>query len=173
MKSIQFQKFIRVAHSVKEFYEILVFDYDGGRVVVWMEAETLCFLQVLVDEHMHMMLRVVDQAKGRHAAWFQAEIFVHPGLRGETQLALVQAMFQVVDIHLVHALEQHQIVFVAFVVSEKQVLTMGGVEFFPIVDGFLDGGDGRVKMDVEFDSQGFQGVNNFLLTFAHRVVYFC
>lgn len=80
-------------------------------------------------------------------------------------------MFQVVDIHLVHALKQHQIMLVAFVVAEKQVLTMGGVEFLPIVDGLLDGGDGRMEMDVEFDAKAFQRVNDLLLTLAHFVIY--
>ena len=84
----------------------------------------------------------------------------------------MQPVFQVVDVHLMHALEQHQIVFVAFVVPEKQVFTVGGVEFFPVIDGFFDGGNGRMEMNVEFDSQTFQCVNNFLLTFAHFVIYF-
>ena len=41
---------------------------------------------------------------------------------------------------------------VAFVVPEKQVLAMGRVEFLPVVDGFLDGGNGRMEVDVEFDA---------------------
>ena len=62
--------------------------------------------------------------------------------------------------------------FVALMVPEKQVLAMGGVEFLPIVDGLLNGGDGRMEVDVEFDAEGFQRVNNLLLTLAHGMGYF-
>ena len=66
-----------------------------------------------------------------------------------------------------HAFEKHEIMLVAFMVPEKQVLAVGGIEFLPIVDGFLYGGNGGMEMDVEFDAQIFQRVNDFLLSFAH------
>lgn len=48
-----------------------------------MEAQPWGVLEVLVDENMHMMLFVVDQAEGGDAAGFQAKIFVHTGLGSE------------------------------------------------------------------------------------------
>ena len=113
------------------------------------------------------MLFIVDQSKRRNATGFQSQVLVHASLRSKTQLALMQTMLQIVDVHLVHALEQYQIVLVAFVVPEKQVFAMGGVEFLPVVDGLLYSGDGRMEMDIEFDAETFQRVNDLLLTLAH------
>ena len=70
-----------------------------------MEAQTGRILEVLVDEKVDVMFRVVDKAERGDAARFQAEVFLHSGLRGEGQFALVQALLQVVNVHLVHALE--------------------------------------------------------------------
>ena len=87
-----------------------------------MEAQTGCVLKVLVDEEVDMMLGVVDEAERGDAARLQAEVFLHPRLRGEGQLALMQALLEVVDVHLMHALEDDQVMLVALVVPEKQVL---------------------------------------------------
>ena len=167
--SIQFKKFVTVAHGVEEFDKVLVFNHNGRCVVVRMEAEPLCLLEVLVDKHVDVVLRVVDKSEGGDAAGFQPEIFVHTRFRGEAKFPLMEAVLQVVDIHLVHALEQHEIVFVTFMIPEKQVLAVGGVEFFPVIDSLLNGGDGWMEMDVELDAKFFQGVNDFLLPFAHFV----
>ena len=168
--SIQFQKFVCVSHRIEEFDEILVFDDNGGCVVVRMETETLGVFKVLVDEDMDMMLCVVDQSEGGYASRFQAKVFFHSCFRGESEFSLAQPVFQVMDVHLVHALEKDKVMLVPFVVSEKEVFAVGGVELFPVVDGFLNGRDRGMEVDVEFDTQSFQRVNHFLLTFAHFVI---
>ena len=66
--------------------------------------------------------------------------------------------------------KQHEIMLVAFVVTEKQVLAMGGVELFPIINSLFNGRNRRMEVDVEFDAKGFQSVNDFLLTLAHFVI---
>ena len=100
-----------------------------------------------------MVLRVVDETEGGDAAGLQAEVFLHAGLRGEGQLALVQALLQVVDVHLVHALEDDQVMLVALVVPEKQVLAVRGLELAPIGQRLLDGAQRRVELDVELDAK--------------------
>ena len=84
------------------------------------------------------MVHVVDEAEGGDAAGLQAEVFLHALLRGEGQLALVQALLQVVNVHLVHALEDDQVVLVALVVPEKQVLAVRSLELAPVGQRLLD-----------------------------------
>ena len=85
------------------------------------------------------MVHIVDEAERGDAARFQAEVFLHALLRGEGQLALVQTLLEVVDVHLVHALEDDEVMLVAFVVPEKQVLAVGGLELAPVGQRLLDG----------------------------------
>ena len=70
-----------------------------------MEAQARGVQQVFVYKEVYLVVLVVDEAEGGDAAGLQAEVFLHAGLRGEGELALVQALLQVVDVHLVHALE--------------------------------------------------------------------
>ena len=87
---------------------------------------------------MHFVVLVVDEAERGDAAGLQAEVFLHASLRGEGELALVQALLQVVNVHLVHALEDDQIVLVALVVPEKQVLAVRGLKLAPVSQRLLD-----------------------------------
>ncbi len=112
---------------------------------------------------------VVDDSERRHAAWHEAEIFFHPLLGCEGESALMQTLFKVVNIHLVHAFEDDEVMLVAFVIPEKQVLAMCGIKLFPIFDGFFDSRDGRMKVDVELDAESLERVNDFLLPFSKRM----
>ena len=102
---IQLHKLITIPHSIKELNKILLCDDNRPCVVIGMETQSRGVLEVLVDEEMDVVLCVVDEAEGGDAARFQAEVFLHAGFRGEGQLALVEALLQVVDVHLVHALK--------------------------------------------------------------------
>ena len=57
---IQINKLIAIPHRIQKLDEILVLDDDSSRVVIRMEAQARCVLQVLVNKHMHVMLCVVD-----------------------------------------------------------------------------------------------------------------
>ena len=136
-----------------------------------MEAQAWGVQEVLVDEEVDVMLGVVDEAEGGDAAGLQAEVFLHAGLRGEGELALVQTLLQVVDVHLVHALEDDEVVLVALVVPEKQVLAMRGLELAPVGQRLLDGTQRRVELDVEVDAEAKQGVHYLLLPLTQGLVY--
>lgn len=109
------------------------------------------------------MVLVVDEAEGGDAAGLQAEVFLHAGLRGEGELALVQALLEVVDVHLVHALEDDEVVLVALVVPEKQVLAVRGLKLAPVGQRLLNGTQRRVELDVEVDAEAEQGIHYLLL----------
>ena len=118
------------------------------------------------------MVLVVDEAERGDAARLQAEVFLHAGLRGEGELALVQALLQVVDVHLVHALEDDEVVLVALVVPEKQVLAVRRLELAPVGQRLLNGTQRRMKLDVEVDAEAKQGVHYLLLPLTQGLVDF-
>lgn len=109
------------------------------------------------------MVLVVDEAEGGDAAGLQTEVFLHAGLRGEGELALVQTLLEVVDVHLVHALEDDEVVLVALMVPEKKVLAVRGLELAPVGQRLLDGAQRRVELDVELDAEADQRIDDLLL----------
>ena len=137
-----------------------------------METQAGSVEEVFIDEEMHLVVFVVDEAEGGDTAGLQAEVLLHAGFGGEGELALMQALLKVVDVHLVHALEDDEVVLVALVVPEKQVLAVGGFKLAPVGQRLLDGAQRRVELDVEFDAEADQRIDDLLLTFAQGVVYF-
>ena len=136
-----------------------------------MEAQARGIQEVLVDEEMHLVVLVVDEAEGGDAARLQAEVFLHASFRGEGELALLQTLLQVVDIHLMHALEDDKVVLVALVVPEKQVLAVRGLELAPVGQRLLDGTQRRVELDVEVNAEAEQGIHYLLLPLTQGLVY--
>ena len=118
------------------------------------------------------MVHVVDETERGDAAWLQAEVFFHALLRGEGELALVQTLLEVMDVHLVHALEDDEVVLVALVVPEKQVLAVRGLELAPVGQRLLNAAQRRMELDVKVDAEAKQGVDDLLLPFTQGVVYF-
>ena len=169
---IQLNKLILIPHRLQKLDKILLANDNRPRVVVGMEAQARGIQEVLVDEEVYLVVLVVDEAERGDAAGLQAEVFLHAGLRGEGELALVQALFQVVDVHLVHTLEDDQVVLVAFVVPEKQVLAVRGLELAPVGQRLLNTAQWRVELDVEIDAETQQGVDDLLLPFTQGLVYF-
>ena len=129
---IQFNKLILIPHRLQKLHKVFLANDNRPRVVIGMEAQARGIQEVLVDEEVHLVVLVVDEAEGGDAAGLQAEVFLHALLRGEGELALVQTLLEVVDVHLVHALEDDEVVLVALVVPEKQVLAVRCLELAPV-----------------------------------------
>ena len=160
---VQFNKFITIPHSLQELDKVLLANDNRPRVVIGMETQARGVQEVFVDEEVHLVVLVVDEAEGGDAAGLQAEVFLHAGLRGEGELALVQTLLQVVDVHLVHALEDDEVVLVALMVPEKQVLAVRGLELAPIGQRLLDGAQRRVELDVKLNTEADQRIDDLLL----------
>ena len=141
------------------------------RIVIGMETQAWGVEEVFVDEEVYLVVLVVDEAEGGDAARLQTEVFLHSGLRGEGELALVQTLLEVVDVHLVHALKDDEVVLVALVVPEKQVLAVRGLELAPVGQRLLDGTQRRVELDVEVDAEAEQGIHYLLLPLTQGLVY--
>lgn len=94
-----------------------------------MERERLGLLEVRIEEEDDVMLLVIDQSEGRDATWLKTKIFHHSLGRGEAELAgrveaggheaLLEAMFHVVDVHVMVAMEADEVVLIAFVIAKE------------------------------------------------------
>ena len=150
---IQFNELIAIPHRLQKLDKVLLANDNRPRVVVGMEAQARGIQEVFVDEEVHLVVFVVDEAEGGDAAGFQAEVFLHALLRGEGELALVQALLEVVDVHLMHALEDDEVVLVALVVPEKQVLAVCCLELAPVGQRLLNRSQWGMELDVEVDAE--------------------
>ena len=157
---IQLHKLPRVADHFEVAQKLRLRDYHRATAVVGVETQTLGTLQVLVEEEVRVILRVVDKAEGRYRAGFQAEVSLHTLWRGETQLALMQSMFEVVNRHILVAIEADQIVSVALVVAKKEVFAVHRAVVAPILLCNLDGWRLGVKIDLVFNIVRLQKVEN-------------
>lgn len=88
-----------------------------------------------------MMVGIVDETEGRHAAWLKTEVFQHSLSRGEAELAggveasghktLLEATLKVVDVHVMITVEAYEVVLVAFVVAEEEILAVDAAVILP------------------------------------------
>ena len=127
-----------------------------------MERDPFGLPQVFVQIELDLVFGVVDQAEQRYRTRHGSQAAFHPLLGGEGEFALVQLVFQAVDVHLLVAFQNHQIVPVAFMISEKEVLAVGRIEVFPVFHRFFDGGQGRMLVHHISDVPFLELVQYFL-----------
>lgn len=75
---IQLQVLVGIAKCSEITFELPFLYHHGGAAVIGVEAERMGVLQCLIEEEVYVALLVVDESKGRHAAWLQPEILHHP-----------------------------------------------------------------------------------------------
>ena len=141
---IEINPFVGIGHVLQESFEIRTGNHQRSGVFAGVEAQTFGVLQLFVQEEVHVVFRVVDESERRYRTGFHAEVFHQSLLRGEAQFALVQLFLDVVDVHVLVAVEADQIVLVALVVAEEKVLAVFRVVSGPILLGNLDGRGGRM-----------------------------
>ena len=147
---IELYKLPRVAHRFEVTHKLIVRDDYRTSAIVGVEAQTFGLFEVLVEEEMHVILLVVDESEWRYRARLQTEIALHTLRRCEAQLTLVQTVLQVVNSHILVAIEAYQVVAVALVVAEKEVFAGHLAVIVPILLGNLDCRRCRVKIDLVF-----------------------
>ena len=114
-----------------------------------MEGEGFGREETLVKEEVDVVLRVVDKAEWGDAAGLKTEVLHHTLGGGEGQFAAggetlggeldLEALLKVVDGEVVVAMEADEIVLVAFVIAEEEILAMHGTVIVPPTLGFLYG----------------------------------
>ena len=83
----------------------------------------------------------------------------------ERELALMQAVLQVVNCHILRAIEADQIVAVALMIAEKEVLAVCRAVGAPMFACDLDRGCLGVFVPLVLDLVGVEVVENFLSSF--------
>jgi hypothetical protein len=74
-------------------------------------------------------------------------------------------MFKRVDLHFLMTFEYHKIMPVSLMVTEKEILAVGGVNVFPIFQSKFDGRKRRMGMEFISKSMFFQKTEGSVYSF--------
>lgn len=125
-----------------------------------MEAEVRGLEEVLVEEDAYVVVGVVDEGEGGDGAGRDAEVTLQAVLGGEGELALVEAMLDGMDVHRAVAGEDDEVVTVALVIAEEEVLAEVEVAVTEDFAGYVEGGEWGmldvVEGDVETSQEGVE-----------------
>ena len=147
---IEFYKLIAVSHRFEVVQKLIARDDHRTATIVGVEAQALGILEVVVEEEMGVILLIVDKSKRRYRARLQAKVALHTLGRGKTQLTLVQTLFEVVNSHILVAVEAHQVVAITLVVAKEEVFAVHRAVIVPILLGNLDCRRLGMKIDLIF-----------------------
>ena len=125
-----------------------------------MEAEVRGLEEVLVEEDAYMVVGVVDEGEGGDGAGRDAEVTLQAVLGGEGELALVEAMLDGMNVHRAVAGEDDEVVTVALVIAEEEVLAEVDVAVTEDFAGYVERGEWGmldvVEGDVETSQEGVE-----------------
>ena len=145
---------------IHEANEAVKGEGQGGCVDAGMEAEVRGLEEVLVEKDAYVMLGVVDEGEGGDGAGRDAEVTLQAVLGGEGELALVEAMLDGMDVHRAVAGEDDEVVTVALVIAEEEVLAEVDVAVTEDFAGYVEGGEWGmldvVEGDVETSQEGVE-----------------
>ena len=178
---------VGVAQFGQVALEVLQSDDNGSTTVVGVEGKRfpawVCIVAVIqergIEEEVHVMLLVVDESEGRHAAGLKPQILHHALRRGEGELAtrglalclksLFQPGFEVMDVEVVVAMETDEIVLVAFVVTHEDVFAMHRTVVPPPTFCLFDGLAFRVIVAGEGNVVLLEVIEHYVLSFCCHV----
>ena len=96
-------------------------------------------LQVAVEDDANGVGLIVDEAERRHRAGRQPEVRHQPLRRREAQFAVADLIGHRSQIRFLRRLEHDEVMAVAFLVPQKEILAVRRVDLRPVRFGFLDG----------------------------------
>ena len=158
--SIQFQKLVSVARGGEVAHELVVLEQHRGAVVVRVESVAGPLAHPGVEEQVHVVRRVVYQPECRDRSGAQSEPPFHALFRGERELALVQPLFEVADRQPLFGVEAYQVVPVALVVAEKEVLAVLRAVAAAVAQGDFAGRGLRMFVPRVADAVGVEEVEH-------------
>jgi hypothetical protein len=123
-----------------------------------MEIHLLPAGQALVEDDRHPPVGVLEQPERRNLAGMKPEAAVQPLVRGEAQPVVPERFGHGAEIHLFEELGDEQIMMIALLVPEEEVLAVPPLDALPMDERFLDREDGRMLMPDERNPQGGQGL---------------
>lgn len=137
-ESIQIDKLIAVPASVEISDEFGLRDHDRPRVVVRMKAQGVLLPQIPVEKQVHVIFRVVDQSERRYGTRTESQIPFHPLFGSERELSLSQPAFEIADRQISVAVENDEVMPVAFMIAEKKIFAVFRAVVAPIQPGQFD-----------------------------------
>ena len=138
---------------VHEADEVSARESERGGIDAGMEAEAGDVAEVLVEKEADVVLGVMDEAEGSDGTGHDTEIALHASLGSEGELAFAEAMLDGVDVHRAVAGEDDEVVAVAFVVAEEEVLAEIDVAAAEVLLSYVEGGEGRMFDVIERDAE--------------------
>ena len=139
---------------IHEANEVFTGKGKGCCVDAGMEAEAWGEEEVFVEEDANVTVGVVDETKGADRTRSKAEVTLQATLGCEGELALAEAMLNGVDVHRAVAGEDDEVMSVALVVAEEEVLAEEDVVSAEVLLGKGKGGKRGVFDVVEGDAEG-------------------
>lgn len=146
---VELHEAVGVAEGGEIAEEVVAADDNRATAIVGMERERVGFGKAVIKEKDNMMLDIVDEAKRRNATGLETKITHHSFGRSKREFAgriealrhefLLEAMLKVVNIKVVIAMEADQVMLIAFVIAEENILAMDRTIVFPPTLGLLDG----------------------------------
>ena len=125
-----------------------------------MEAEVRGLEEVLVEEDAYVMGGVVDESEGGDGSGRDTEVTLQAVLGGEGEFALVEAMLDGMNVHRAVAGKDDEVVTVALVIAEEEVLAEVDVAIMEDFAGYVEGGEWGmldvVEGDVETSQEGVE-----------------
>ena len=85
------------------------------------------------------MFFIIYQSKRGNRAGSNPQVFHHTLIRSKRKFPLFELFFQFMNAHLPGMFQDDEVMPVSFVIPEKQVLAMGGIEVLPVFHSFLNG----------------------------------
>ena len=101
-------------------------------------------MQIAIDDYAHDVVPIVDQAKRRHRSRLEPQCFINRSGEREAELTVPDLIGDGAQIRLLRVLEHHQVVAIALLVAQKEILAMGRVDPAQYSLRFVDRRHGRM-----------------------------
>ena len=129
-----------------------------------METDFLCLEKMGIDKEGYLVVGIIEKREQTHRTGTHTEVFHHALLRGEREFALVELMLDVVDVHLMVGVHDDEVMAVAFMVAEEEVLAKGSTLTPVVLGGLSNGGSLGVLIVFVGDAQLVEILVNYRLS---------
>ena len=119
---IQVDYFKGIPYIVDKFHHVVTADDQRGSIVVGMETYPLGIHQVAVNKKGDLVINIVHKSKKRDASWLHSKVTHHTLGTGKTEFPLVQPVLHVMNVHRETTVHYDEVMPVAFMVAEEEVL---------------------------------------------------
>ena len=129
-----------------------------------METDFLRLAQMGIDKEGYLVVGIIEKREQTHRTGTHTEVFHHTLLRGEREFALMQFVLNVVYVHLMVGVHDDEVMAIAFMVAEEEVLAKSGTLTPVVLGGLSNGGCLGVLIVFVGDAQLVEILVNYRLS---------